>query len=634
MGNPHGPVDTGLPEHSQASEAPTPRRGRTYVLHQPARSAVDRRPDGALSSESSAGAREGFAPPSSTSLAGSGVAPPPASSRRSTELDVGGYVEHPRWDCERIAIAFGDDVICLRQNFAAATLELKNVRSDDDDVNSDDKVNFARELVDEPFPELPPTFVELVERRKQSLPPPSSRSKMAAIASDRIGASELPPWFANQSEGRLDPSAGLLEWAAYVAAVESIANAFRGLRAKARHYVHLGPGIHRGPEDEAPVGCRCAAGIHCPRVDGKCRCRACTSRRSTLSTALDADGPAWPCRQQVAKCSTGTWVAMTCGSHVSQMFSGCDTHNCNNEECCEGVGSRRAKRIWNERADVWAKRWGVVVLTMPMHLRDRVPELGRRAMNRLAWETVEEWQASEGRRIGGVVFTHPVGSVWRCPDHGCSCEHNAAGDVVKNCGTHAEYEPFSAAPPCARCGQVMEQDDATDWHPHWNVLFPCVDVPREGEQRRTRAWPGWADADYLDSLKELWRRKLEVTFDVDVDVVNVHYRFKKREEEIRHALRYFARSFPGWGHWTTSVGGSGWGALSNRNYSTSRERIQRDGKSQKVTTFKLCCPDCMQDVFAVGVTVGIWWNGREVPHSLSPIVRAIAPPNAAPEWVQ
>lgn len=82
------------------------------------------------------------------------------------------------------------------------------------------------------------------------------------------------------------------------------------------------------------------------------------------------------------------------------------------------------------------------------------------------------------------------------------------------------------------------EGDYNDWHPHVDVVVRC-----DGEARL------WVDRDAaLSALARDWTTAIRAP-----RRAVVHYEYRRKPGEIRHALRYSFRAWPTWAGWVTRV---------------------------------------------------------------------------------
>jgi len=290
---------------------------------------------------------------------------------------------------------------------------------------------------------------------------------------------------------------------------------------------------------------------------------------------------------------------------MMNQWQGCGRLDCKN--CAESVGRQRAGRVWDAISDL-ANAMAWVVPTTPPCARGEVAEMGASKFKRLAAETVQEWFASMGYAgTGCVSFVHPVGSVYVCD--ACKVRTKKNDD---------------AAMRCTSCKKTMRAEDDTEWHPHGNVGTPLVDVTGNGVQLiRAKRTPA-----ELESLRVLWRKKLSEAVGFDVGVANIHYSFRIGARKMRHALRYFARSFPGWKRWTTNAGGNRYGTIGNRSLTATRKAIAESSVGLTVHPVQVMqCAQCGKEVHLSGITGVMAYNalGPVGAHHLS-VLSGTAPP--------
>lgn len=338
---------------------------------------------------------------------------------------------------------------------------------------------------------------------------------------------------------------------------------------------------------------------------------------SGIPFALPGEGAArslWPVAGPLRECAEGRVIVFRCSdpscSKEHQAYVGCLRQDC--PKCAPAFGQQRAKRLWDRYADL-ANRWGVAVLTVPPDLRHLVRLKDRRAWSAAAWSTVAEWVRGEGGgqpgQTGGVVYMHPVGSRYVCPDwHAAHLkgaqlppEHPCAvlGAAVKEEGGHIQH--------CEGCGQTRISVDSPDWHPHWNVMLPLVRVD-DGEGHTLKHWyPRETGA--LDRLRALWAVQVAKLCRVPVEAVTpqAFWEYRVSAEKIRHAFKYFARGFPGWSRWTTTRGGNAYGALSNRMLPAFRDALGSTLGLVERPAFQWIC-DCGGAMEFAGLGGAVAWD--------------------------
>ena len=317
------------------------------------------------------------------------------------------------------------------------------------------------------------------------------------------------------------------------------------------------------------------------------------------TTTVPAPGP-------IENCVQGRWLTLGCNAgHRAHMWTGCTKLDCN--RCRATTTQQRAQRVWDATSRL-ANAWGWHVLTVPPELRAAVGQLDPRQVRAAGWAAVERWWASRGFRAGGVVFFHPVGSARQCPEQ-CRPPVPATG-------------PADNA-KCPDCQRTLVDIDGEKWHPHVNVGVPLVGLGRKGA--RARVMRGWVSKTALWELDREWTRELarmtgSLTQGETVTRLAVtHYRPHHGPQRIRHALRYFARSFPGWSSWTETRGGTRFGVCSNRNHSAFLAKVVDAGLLLDPPASITPCPHPVGDgTCGLEMTVGILghittWSGQGPP---------------------
>lgn len=209
------------------------------------------------------------------------------------------------------------------------------------------------------------------------------------------------------------------------------------------------------------------------------------------------------------------------GNHFFCYPCGCQHRDC--ERCQPVVDARRASAAWERLGDLARVPLLVGVGTVPEHLRGRfglckakkpkdtpkgpkeqVDAHGLRALE-TAWHKVfGAWLLDAaglhepGWRAGGVLYSHPTG------------------------------------------------DDLDTWQPHVNALCPGLAWnDKTGQVHRLRFH---VEPEDLDELRRRWKAALEdLAGEAIAGEVDVFYEFRIGVRRKRHAIRYFARVFPGWG---------------------------------------------------------------------------------------
>jgi len=224
----------------------------------------------------------------------------------------------------------------------------------------------------------------------------------------------------------------------------------------------------------------------------------------------------------------------------------CGVQNC--ESSREANSKERARDSWNGTADKGERiglrhlsvPWGVFVWTLPEQLRalcvgGRLKKF-RHAAQQMTLEVLQRHGAGEAE-FYGRSWLHPVG----------------------------EAELPAATGPEDQVPQKHVQEDGTTYKPHENVLVPLVHY-RGGSAHRLRPHlpKSWLGEDGW--VQEAWREKLVEVFgqwwspSEPAPVTNWFYEYRETVEEKKHALRYFARVFPGWsGHKDVSARPRAWG---------------------------------------------------------------------------
>jgi hypothetical protein len=268
-------------------------------------------------------------------------------------------------------------------------------------------------------------------------------------------------------------------------------------------------------------------------------------------------------------------MQLECGQgHTGNVWCGCGTLNCKRSDCVIAVGRDRAKRVW-DGIGALANEHAWIVGTVPKCARAAVAEMGPSAFRKLGAAVQAEWFASMGYAgTGCVVFVHPVGSVYACEKH---------PHVRIKCGGEDK------TPRCPDCGDKLTGQDDTVWHPHVNVCTPLIDLT-DGNVRVIRYKRTQAE---LAALRALWRSALSEAVGFDVGPAVVHYHFRNGPRRMMHALRYFARSFPGWSGWTNVQGGNRYGKIACRNLKAFREAIEASPTGVMVhPPSVVTCPQC------------------------------------------
>jgi len=294
-----------------------------------------------------------------------------------------------------------------------------------------------------------------------------------------------------------------------------------------------------------------------------------------------SDAEKWPSRGTVQKCENGRWIVWMCADgHMMNQWQGCGRLDCIN--CVACVSRQRATRIWDDIGEL-ANEWGWWVLTAPLCARTAIGALSPSALRRLGAETVREWWTAQGYAgTGCVSYVHPVGSVYVC----AACDVR----VKKN---------DDESTRCTSCGKTMKCEDDTAWNPHVNVGTPLVDVTDGNVRLIWKKRP----MDALNNMRVLWRQKLSDALGFDVGEVNTHYHFRVGARHIRHALRYFARSFPGWSSWCNTRGGCRYGAIGNRSLAATTKAIAESSVGLTVHAVSLMqCAQCGAEVKMAGIT--------------------------------
>lgn len=264
---------------------------------------------------------------------------------------------------------------------------------------------------------------------------------------------------------------------------------------------------------------------------------------------------------RVAKeCNEGRgFHASTCPNHPEEKPK-VHPHVCGVQNCLssrEANTKERARDAWNGTADEgervglrhFSVPWGIFVWTLPAELRGLCVGPRLRKFRRAAQEMTEEVLRRHGAGEAdffGRSWLHPVGD--------------------------AELP----AP-----GQQEAEEDGTIYKPHENVLVPLV-FERGGRAHRLRPHlpKSWLGEDGW--VQEAWREKLVEVFgqwwssSEPPPVTNWFYEYRDTVEQKKHALRYFARVFPGWSrHKDVSCRPRSWGVAHWKKKAQLLELVQQ-----------------------------------------------------------
>lgn len=226
---------------------------------------------------------------------------------------------------------------------------------------------------------------------------------------------------------------------------------------------------------------------------------------------------------------------------------GCGTKDC--ADCAGSNSTKRARAAWAKISRVRDCAWGVFVLTFPDFLHQLVDSKTLDRLRRRAWLILELWLArvnridlkwatsadADGWTFGAMEFSHPTGDRFECRACDWAVEGSASAE-----GKAGRHEMDNDGHEVARIsGEV--------WKPHLNFI-----VPMKTSLGAQRLRHHWANRDQFDRdfalLRRAWRRELSREFGPLEGEINLHYEFRAEIEKKRHALRYFARVFPGWSH--------------------------------------------------------------------------------------
>lgn len=284
------------------------------------------------------------------------------------------------------------------------------------------------------------------------------------------------------------------------------------------------------------------------------------------------------------ECNDGRgFHASTCPNHPEKPKV--HPHVCGVQNCLssrEANTKERARDAWNGTADKGERvglrhlsvPWGIFVFTLPSELRGlcvgkKVPKF-RRAAQDMAVEVMRRNGAGPDAEFYGRSWLHPVGDA----------EIPAAGEC-----------------------ETAEEDGIT-YKPHENVLMPLAFL-RGGRVHRLRTHlpKSWLGEDGW--VQEAWREKLVGVFGqwwptgTPPPVTNWFYEYRETVEQKKHALRYFARVFPGWGgHKKVSCRPRAWGLAHWKKKAALLELVQhleedREYATCPKSTFSDPCPPAL-----------------------------------------
>jgi hypothetical protein len=93
-------------------------------------------------------------------------------------------------------------------------------------------------------------------------------------------------------------------------------------------------------------------------------------------------------------------------------------------------------------------------------------------------------------------------------------------------------------------------DDESEFVPHLNFIVPLVAVSGspEAEICKTDELKNWYSEYELYWLRVKWRTVLENHYQIRINQsVNINYQYVSGTKQKMHRLRYYCRTFPGWG---------------------------------------------------------------------------------------
>lgn len=216
-------------------------------------------------------------------------------------------------------------------------------------------------------------------------------------------------------------------------------------------------------------------------------------------------------------------------------------------DCERSNNTKRAAAAWRKISRVRGAVWGVFVFTFPDYLRELLTPKILDRLRKRAWKLIElflarengirlEWgreAGCEGWLFGALEFTHPTGDRFKCR----ACDWSTEG------GEYAyrmarRHEEENEAHEVVKTG-------GDRWKPHFNFLVPMVSSA--GGKSLQYYWRDQAIFDRLFAVvRRAWRRELSREFGPIEGEVNLKYEYRRERGKKMHAVRYFARVFPGW----------------------------------------------------------------------------------------
>jgi len=230
------------------------------------------------------------------------------------------------------------------------------------------------------------------------------------------------------------------------------------------------------------------------------------------------------------------------------VYLGCGKYDCE-AECAGTLSIKRAKTAWRKISRVGHVPWGVFVLTFPDFLHPLLTQKLLDLIRKRAWKILELWMARingidlkwatsadvDGWTFGALEFTHPAGEKYEC--RACDWEAEGSASAERQAQRHEQDHD----------GHEVAKLSGDLWKPHLNFIVP---MKTSAGARPLKHY--WASKPQFERdfrlLRRAWRRELSRVFGSIEGEVNLHYEFRVEPEKKKHALRYFARVFPGWSH--------------------------------------------------------------------------------------
>jgi hypothetical protein len=246
-----------------------------------------------------------------------------------------------------------------------------------------------------------------------------------------------------------------------------------------------------------------------------------------------------------ADCMSGRgWELRFCPFHPGEPHASPRLCGCQDCESSREANTReRARDAFNGTADDVEDRlalrhfteapWGVFVWTVPAELR-----------HLCVGDRLRAWRKAVGALTLEVLRRHGAG----------------AAEFYARSWFHPVGEP--ELPPEDGEGVARQPEDGTVYKPHENVLVPLLAYRAGGAHRLKPMLPkswlgagGWVGERYREVLVEVFGQWW--ASDAPAPNVNWFYGYRDTIEKQQHALRYFARVFPGWAKHAQRYGAAG-----------------------------------------------------------------------------